>query len=69
MMLDARFDAPRPARAAATRCPHGDARRATVVASTPTHLAAYAHVCGFPLRDELPADLPARARVPAAHGR
>ena len=25
-------------------------------------------VCGFTLRDALPADLPARARVPAAHG-
>ena len=38
------------------------------VAPSPSAVAAYARVCGFALRDHLPAHLSARARLPAAHG-
>ena len=51
----------------ATRLPDVELTR-TGVAVDREHLAAYDRVCGFRLGDALPADLPARARLPAGDG-
>ena len=60
-MLDRRLKAA-PARPRRASCPT-DTLGATVVASTATSSPTYAHVCGFTLRDDAPAHLPARARL------
>ena len=52
--------------AAARRAARPRARRSTASRSTATRLADYCRVCGFTLRDDAAADLPARARLPAA---
>ena len=50
------------------RDPRARARAGRASSPTRRDVAAYAKVCGFTLRDQLPAHLPARARLPAAHG-